>query len=637
MASLALAVLAGPAQAAAGQSAHLTQAELWMSPSADWAPPDALAQAGDGVLDAAAPWQAVALPHARPREVASTLGAAQAPPEVAWYRVQVPAAALAATPQGPRLYLPRWQTLGTLAVYGDGRLLWQSRGGGRVWNSFNRPVWIDLGGVAQPGQPLTVHLRMASQQGVGGALSTLWAGSAEELKLSWRVRTLVQADGVAFSRGSYLLIGVFALGLWLLRRRRDEALYLLFFLMSVFQLLATLHYLLDNEGFGIPDPWFTWLTYVVGALGSALCSFLFLCAINRLRLPRLRWAMALYVGGLMLVTLPGLGLQTDTALPMIRMALLPPGLVVIGTGVWGAWKRRSPASVLLAAWLLLSLPMGFHDLGLQSYKGNLEGIYLTPYIYIGLFTMFLLIAYTRYVRALDVAADAKATLERRLAERERELAASHERLRQAEREQTLMAERQRLMREMHDGVGSSLMSALRLVEHGDAAQVNVPQVLKECIDDLKISIDSLEPLDADLLALLAGLRFRLGPRLAGAGLALHWRVADLPPLPWLDAQSALHVLRVLQEVLTNIVKHSDARAITVSTAEADRAQVPGVEVRITDDGRPFVPPPDGVLPPGHKGLANIRARTQALDGHCQWMADDGGGTTFTLWLPLARG
>jgi hypothetical protein len=49
---------------------------------------------------------------------------------------------------GPRLYLPRWQTLGTLAVYGNGRLLWQSRGDGRV---FNRPVWIDLGGVAPPG------------------------------------------------------------------------------------------------------------------------------------------------------------------------------------------------------------------------------------------------------------------------------------------------------------------------------------------------------------------------------------------------------------------------------------------------------------------------------------------------------
>src|SRR5256885_14422427 len=52
------------------------------------------------------------------------------------------------------------------------------------------------------------------------------------------------------------------------------------------------------------------------------------------------------------------------------------------------------------------------------------------------------------------------------------------------------------------------------------------QLLQECIDDLKLSIDSLEPLDCDLLALLAGLRYRLGPRLEGAGVRLHWGGGD---------------------------------------------------------------------------------------------------------------
>ena len=274
--------------------------------------------------------------------------------------------------------------------------------------------------------------------------------------------------------------------------------------------------------FGLPDESFAWLAYVAGSMGSALCSFLFLCVINQLRLPRLKAAMLLYVGAACLITLPPLGLlELNTALPALRLALIPPGLVMIGVGVWGAIQRRTWGSALLALWLLLSLPIGFHDLGLQSYRGDIESIYLTPYAYVGLFTMFLLIAYTRYVRALDVAAQANATLERRLAEREAELAASHERLRQVEREQTLMTERQRLMREMHDGMGSSLMTALRVIEHGERDRVDVAQVLKECIDDLKISIDSLEPLDADLLALLATLRFRLGPRLEGAGLALH--------------------------------------------------------------------------------------------------------------------
>ena len=112
---------------------------------------------------------------------------------------------------------------------------------------------------------------------------------------------------------------------------------------------------------------------------------------------------------------------------------------------------------------------------------------------------------------------------------------------------------------------------------------------------------------------------------------------DVPPLPWLDAQNALHVLRILQEVLTNIVKHSGAREITVSTAEQAQGGVPGVVVRIADDGQPFSPPPPEALPPGRRGLGNIRSRVALLGGDCAWAPGGERGTVFTLWLPLRRG
>ena len=71
---------------------------------------------------------------------------------------------------------------------------------------------------------------------------------------------------------------------------------------------------------------------------------------------------------------------------------------------------------------------------MQNYRLDVEGIYLTPYVNLGLLTVFLYAAFTHYTEALATAA--------------------HERLRTAEREQTLLHERQRLMREMHAGVGS---------------------------------------------------------------------------------------------------------------------------------------------------------------------------------------
>jgi signal transduction histidine kinase len=629
-----LALLSGcaPVPADTSPPVHLEQAQAWASPSVRWEPPRSLAESDDAVLSAASPWQAVSLPHALPRQLAGAPVPADEPPQVLWYRLTLPSPALAATPQGPRLYVPRWQTIGTVAVYVDGQLVWQSRGS-RVWNGFNRPLWVDLGGAVRPGADATVHLRMAMLPGVGGALSTVWVGPAEQLRASWRVRNLLQADLIALMGGAYMVLGVFALLVWLARRRSGEAAYLVFFLMSVCHSLSSLHFLVKIEGFAVLDDWFSWLT-LAGAHGSLLCSFYFLCLVQQHARPRLGRAMAVYVLVVAVLALPVWGASLNTMLPLLRLSTLPSLLLVLVVALGGAWQQRTVSSWLLAAWILLSVPMGLGDLALQNYRANIENIYLTPYFYLGMFTLFLAIALSRYTGALEVAARANATLAERLAEQERDLAETHARLREVEREQTLAQERQRLMREMHDGVGSSLFSALFLVENQNGAGLDVAQVLRECIDDLKLALDSMEPVDADLVALLATLRFRLGPRLEQAGLALRWAVADLPPLPWLDAQSALHVLRILQEVLTNIIKHNRARQITLSTSQATWDGQPGVQVLVQDDGQPFAPAPAQDRQPGRKGLDNVLVRAQALGGHVQWQAQPGHGTLFTLWLPL---
>lgn len=69
------------------------------------------------------------------------------------------------------------------------------------------------------------------------------------------------------------------------------------------------------------------------------------------------------------------------------------------------------------------------------------------------------------------------------------------------------------MRDMHDGIGTSLMTALSVVEAREApGEQAIAAILRDCVDDLKLTIDSLEPVDADLLLLLAALRFRLEQR-----------------------------------------------------------------------------------------------------------------------------
>ncbi len=214
-------------------------------------------------------------------------------------------------------------------------------------------------------------------------------------------------------------------------------------------------------------------------------------------------------------------------------------------------------------------------------------------------------------------------------EREAELAASHERLREIERHQTLSQERQRLMQDMHDGLGSSLVSALRVVERGKMDEADIAQVLKGCIDDLKLAIDSMEPVEADLLLLLATLRFRLEPRLENTGIGLLWQVENVPALDWLDPKSSLHILRILQEAFTNIIKHTQATEIRVATGVEDDY----VWVTITDNGQGFLV--EHELKSGGKGLSNQMRRAESIGAEVSWDSS-GAGTCFTLRLPVKR-
>jgi signal transduction histidine kinase len=206
-------------------------------------------------------------------------------------------------------------------------------------------------------------------------------------------------------------------------------------------------------------------------------------------------------------------------------------------------------------------------------------------------------------------------------------AASQAQLREIEQRETLSLERKRMMQDMHDGLGSSLRMALWSVEKGKG-EANVADVLKNCIDDLKLAIDSMEPVQADLLLLLATWRFRLEPRLEDTGMALRWEVVVVPPLDWLDPKSALHILRILQEALTNIIKHANATEIHVATA----VQGEHVCVSITDNGQGF---PQDATQRGGKGLSNQMRRAEAIGAQFQWRSSSL-GTCVSLLLPIKK-
>jgi len=109
-------------------------------------------------------------------------------------------------------------------------------------------------------------------------------------------------------------------------------------------------------------------------------------------------------------------------------------------------------------------------------------------------------------------------------------------------------------------------------------------------------------------------------------------VQDLPTLPWLDPAHALQVLRILQETLTNILKHAQARKVCIHTAVLSKPGMPDqVCVRIEDDGRGF---DIGAAQHG-RGLRHLRQRAQQLHGALDISSQAGQGTRVTLLLPVS--
>ncbi len=146
----------------------------------------------------------------------------------------------------------------------------------------------------------------------------------------------------------------------------------------------------------------------------------------------------------------------------------------------------------------------------------------------------------------------------RVAEREAELRQAFESLREAEKREVLARERSRLTRDMHDGLGSQLVQALNLVRSQQTKQQaldpqSIASMLSNALEDLRITLDSLEPMEGDLPTILGTVRQRISPTLEAMGIELEWEVEEVPPV-WVDgapmeSRAVMHLFRCVQEVV----------------------------------------------------------------------------------------
>jgi len=199
-----------------------------------------------------------------------------------------------------------------------------------------------------------------------------------------------------------------------------------------------------------------------------------------------------------------------------------------------------------------------------------------------------------------------------------------------EKQQLLFFVRERLTREMHDGVGGQLVSALSMVERGLANPNEVAETIRRAIDDIRIVIDSVDPTTTDLPTSLGKLRVRLESLLRRNGIDLGWSVEEIPGLDAFPSVATLHVLRIIQEAVTNTLRHAAADRVEVRIrASGDEPRQLHISVR--DDGRGLLMPTSS----NGSGINNMQFRTEELGGALR-IDGTSSGTRIDLTIPFPR-
>jgi len=516
------------------------------------------------------------------------------------------------------VYVPKLSM--TAAFYINGTLIGS---GGRfeepMPRHWNRPQFFTVPpDLLKPGGNV-IHVRLWAYPNSRGGLGQVSIGPEAQLRPRYERLHFVQTLLPQLSNIVVAALGLFAFALW--ARRRTEPTYVLFFVFSLLWALRSTHMLVRD----IPVPTFYWDIWVLSSFGW--CALLFVALAMRycgLRWRRVEGLLFLYAALGPICMYLGGPARLNSIGNNWCFVIVPVAIFFEVFLIREALRRRTLVDALLSLVWALMIAASVHDGLVHRDKLEFDSFYLVSYVMILLSFVMGWILTNRFVQALNVAERLNLELEERVAQKHAELADNFQRLKAMERQGAITEERERLMSEMHDGLGSQLVASLHLIEQGEAERDEIAEALRECLDSLRLTIDSLEPIDDDLLCVLANLRHRVAARLCSRGIALVWRVGDIPGMPTLTPQDVLHVLRILQEAFTNIVKHARARTITVRTGSTQAHIV----IEVTDDGCGFVDIREG------RGVSNMRKRAQALGAQLD-LTSTPSGTSLVLRIPRA--
>jgi len=463
---------------------------------------------------------------------------------------------------------------------------------------------------------------------ISGFLDKVYVGPDASLRRYYERRTLLFVTlPVVFSAWQGILAVILTV-MWTMRRA-DTAYGVLAAAMALGAIQAFLPSAIDQPKF--PELNSTLLT---AAPIESACVLAFGIRFFGRRWPRLLGPLIFLPG--VIVALVGLfgnpvltrQLFLYLGVPAILLHLLLLALIV----GWSEMRRQDVPSLLLGCGVTVVLTSIVHDVLEVAGLISDDRLFFTRLSYSAVLVAIGAGLTFRFAQALNRVDGFAAHLAIQLREAEEKLKASFAREQERERAAALARERARLMRDLHDGLGGQLVSIVALSER-NTGSAGIGDAARAALKDLRLVIDSMDDIGGDLMLALASWRDRAAAQLRPHDIALDWRAVPpgLPVYPELRPWHVIQIIRILDEAVTNAVKHAGARHVAVSIETRKDAGGEQGCITVSDDGKGFSPE-DDTNRPASRGLRNMQNRAARCGAELE-LSSGSSGTTVRLQLP----
>jgi signal transduction histidine kinase len=466
-----------------------------------------------------------------------------------------------------------------------------------------------------------------------GFLDTVYVGPDGALRPAYETRTLLFVTlPVVFSAWQSILAVILAI-MWLMRRREP-----VYGVLAAAMLLGVLQAFVPPP---VPPVVHSRLSSVLLASAPIESALIVAFAVLFFGWRWPRYGTLLFVPGLIVFII---GLVAGPPMPRILFLLLGVPTVgicltlMLGITAAAVVKKQDAASLMLGCAVTIVWTCWLHDmLSVFEIMSN-ERTFVSRLSYSAMLVAIGAGLTWRFARALNQVDSFASQLVARVREAEERLKASFVREEERARAATLANERTRLMRDLHDGLGGQLVSSVALSERGTGGAA-IADAARAALKDLRLVIDSMDDIGGDLMLALGSWRERAAAQLRPHGIALDWHVATpqgLPLHPELRPWHVIQIVRILDEAVTNAVKHAGTSRIGVTIETLDEAPgEPRGVISIVDDGKGFALRDDGealAAGPSARGLRNMRNRAVRCGAMLE-LRSGPSGTRVRLQLP----